>query len=93
MSSASLLLDDVKDWPSFAEFVRALAAERHQAEQMERNDPVRYQLGGALDWQNSSISQYLECALSCIEDNDVGESETPSWKLMAEFLYAGKIYE
>lgn len=42
------------------------------------------------DWQNLSIEDYLDCANSWLEDS---ERNDISWKLMAEFLYCGKIYE
>jgi hypothetical protein len=87
-------LEDVRDRRSFVEFVRALAAEREKAEEMERADPVRYQLGGALDWQNGNISGFLWAALAEVEnDPEDGLEPEPSWKLFAEFLYMEKIYE
>jgi len=52
-------------------------------------------LGGANDWQNSTIECYLEGALACVEDN-LPERELmsdPSWRSLANFLYTGKIYE
>jgi hypothetical protein len=89
------LLDDVTDWQSFAAFVRALAAEREQAEQLEKEKPVYYQLGGALNWQNGQISDFLECALACVEGNEHRKPvpAAPSWRFLADFLYGGKIYE
>ena len=91
----AILLDDVTDWQSFAAFVRALAAEREQAEQLEKERPAYYKLGGALDWQNSQISDFLECALACVEGNEDREPipDAPTWRFLAEFLYGGKIYE
>ncbi|MDB5306494.1 MAG: putative integron cassette protein [Gemmataceae bacterium] len=84
------LLDGVHDRASFVAFVDALAAEREKAEELERAEPVRYQLGGALGWQNGTISTFLQAALACFERNP---GETPSWRFFAEFLYFGKIYE
>ena len=57
------LLDKVQDRDSFIVFVRSLADERQQAEEMESNEPVRCQLGGALGWQNGEISSFLYAAL------------------------------
>lgn len=96
MSGKSLyeLLEAVNDLPSFMAFVAALAAEREAAEQLEREEPARYQLGGALGWQNGSISTYLEAALAYFEDSGWAESsERPTWRDLAQFLYMGKIYE
>lgn len=71
-------------------FVEALLTERQRAEKMERDDPMKYQLGGALNWQNGDISTFLEGALQYFKNHD---DQIPSWKLLAEFLYFGKIYE
>lgn len=89
-------LDRVSDRESFVAFVWALAEERELAEELERENPDYYKYGGALRWQNSSISSYLSAALSCLEDPEFfGEhiSEQPSWRAFAEFLYMGKIWE
>jgi hypothetical protein len=85
------LIGRVRDRDSFLAFVSVLADERERAEQLERADPVRYQLGGALDWQNGSISTYLNAAVACFQATD--SDDVPSWRLFAEFLYAGKVYE
>lgn len=87
------LLDRVHDRESFIAFVEALAAERERAEAMERADPVRYQLGGALGWQNGIISGFLSAARIYFDHPDDRTPEEPSWRLFAEFLYFGKIYE
>ena len=88
------MLEEVVDRDSFLSFVRALAAERRAAERMEREEPVRYQLGGALDWQNGDISAFLEAALHYFEATPLRRpEEIPSWRMFAEFLYFGKIYE
>ena len=87
------LLDRVRDRDSFLAFVAALAEEREQAEAMERAEPVGYSLGGALGWQNGCIASFLQAALNCFDHPDNRNSNDPSWKLFAEFLYFGKIYE
>ena len=88
------LLDKVADQDSFIAFVRALAEERETAEQLERDEPVRFQLGGACGWQNGSISSFLYGGLAYFDPKPFHEPESnPSWKMMAEFLYYGKIWE
>ncbi len=88
------LLDRVDDRDTFISFVEAMAAEREEAERMERTERDRYQFGGALDWQNSDISAFLLAALAYFEPSASRQPEsTPSWKMFAEFLYFGKIYE
>ena len=88
-------LENVKDKETFIAFVRALAEEREQAQELERENPVRYQLGGALDWQNGDIASYLWAALQYFEPAPYREpvKEEPTWKGFAKFLYMGKIYE
>lgn len=88
------LLETVADRDSFIAFVQSLADERERAEQMERDEPVRYQLGGALDWQNGDISSFLYAALAYFEPGVYHQpEEVPSWRMLAELLYFGKIYE
>ena len=91
MESPEDLLDLVKDRASFLAFAKALAAEREKSERMEADNPVRFQLGGALNWQNSSISTFLSSAIAGLEGNAAEEEAT--WQQFAEFLYLGKIYE
>src|SRR5438046_1416375 len=79
-------LDSVHDRDSFIAFVEALAAERERAEEMERADPVRFQLGGALNWQNGDISGYLEAAIELFK---LKPEDPPSLQLFAKFLYFG----
>lgn len=88
------LLQRVVDRDSFIQFVTALAAERADAERMEREEPARYQLGGAHNWQNGDISSFLFGSLAYFKDTrNRDPEEPPSWKLFAKFLYLGKIYE
>ena len=88
-------LENVKDKQTFIVFVEALAEERERAEQLEKENPIRYQLGGALDWQNGDISSFLWAGLESFEEGALrpAPSDEPSWKTFAEFLYFGKIYE
>jgi len=93
-ASPEELLKKVKDRDSFIEFVSALAEERTEAEQMEKAEPKRYQLDGANNWQNGTISSFLNSGLAYFESSSLRKPEnTPSWKMMAEILYFGKIYE
>jgi hypothetical protein len=76
-------------------FVEALAEDRREAEELEHADPAKYSMGGANDWQNGTISSFLECALAGAEaQEDWGVNASgPSWRDLAVFLYLGKIYE
>jgi len=89
-------LEHVIDRESFVQFVFALAEERRQATEIERKEPNRYVVDGALGWMNGDIPQYLEACTELLEsDSSVGDLDLnrPSWRLFAEFLYSGKIIE
>lgn len=88
------LLEGVHDHATFVAFVWALVADRESAEQLERADPKRYQLGGARNWQDGSIATFLGAATSYFEDSEwASGSAQLSWRDLAQFLYLGKIYE
>jgi hypothetical protein len=88
------LLDQVTDRDSFIAFVEALASEREHAEQLEREQPQRYCLGGADGWENASISSFLGSSLAYFSPGQFHTPESePSWRMFADFLYFGKIYE
>ncbi|HEY7310032.1 MAG TPA: hypothetical protein VH643_11790 [Gemmataceae bacterium] len=92
--SPEKLLDRVEDLESFVAFVEALAEERRQAERLEKEQPIHYQLGGALGWQNGDIASYLEAALTYFEEKRPAPHHVESaWRTFAEFLYCGKIIE
>lgn len=83
-------LENVKDKETFVEFVNALIEERSKAERMEQQGIEKYKSGTALGWHNTSLESFLQSALVWLVDS--GKDDI-SWKLMAEFLYSGKIYE
>ncbi len=90
-----VLLDEVVDRDSFIAFVRELIAEREEAERIEREEPDRHRWGGALGWQNGDISAFLEAGLRGYFTPGEGHrpAAVPTWRMFAEFLYFGKIYE
>lgn len=86
--------DEVTDRGSFIKFVEALIEDRTAADKLEAKDPKRYQMGGANDWQNSSIAFFLDCALAGATAQKVwGDEAGVSWRDLAVFLWLGKIYE
>ena len=88
------LLTKVQDRESFIAFVRALAAEREDAERIEDENPQSYMVDGAHDWKNGDIASFLYAALDYFEEKSFHRPEdVPSWKMFAEFLYCGKIIE
>jgi hypothetical protein len=88
------LLNDVHDRDTFKAFVQALAAERENAEQLERSEPDRYCIDGANGWKNGDIASYLYACLDYFEDGQFHRPDTePNWRMFAEFLYCGKIIE
>jgi hypothetical protein len=89
-------LESVVDRASFVRFVFALADERERAAEIERREPTRYMVDGALDWMNADIPEYLGACADLLESDRVGRDldlDHPSWRLFAEFLYHGKIIE
>lgn len=83
-------LENVNDKKTFVEFVNALIEERSQAERIEQQGIEKYKSRTALGWHNTNLESFLQSALVWLVDSD---REDVSWKLMAEFLYSGKIYE
>ena len=82
-------LDKVVDQASFIRFVEALADEREAAERLEATQSGVY-YDGAYNWKNADISSFLSAAVQYFKPD---ATTTPSWRMMAEFLYCGKIYE
>ena len=81
--SAFALLGEVVDRTSFLRFVQALAAS--------------HQRGDAdVNWASDRAGDYLEAAAAWANDAQglgKGLPTSPSWRTIAEFLYAGAIYE
>lgn len=94
MVSTDDLLEQVTDKQTFIKFVQALADEREKAQEIENNHPNVYIIDGALGWKNADISSFLYAAIECFTAQPVTYSDRDlSWKMFAEFLYFGKIYE
>ncbi len=83
-------LNQVIDRETFILFVRKLLEDRKTAQQIEVKNEESNKYGNASGWENQTIESYLDGAVSWLEDS---ERNDISWKLMAEFLYCGKIYE
>jgi hypothetical protein len=88
------LLQKVRDRETFVAFVRALAAEREEAEKIEKDNPQAYMVDGAHNWKNADIASYLYAALDYFEEKPLHRpAREPSWHMFAAFLYCGKIIE
>jgi hypothetical protein len=88
------LLQNVCDNESFVQFVRAMADEREASQEDERENSAEYCVDGALGWKNADISSFLYAGLEYFEERPFHKPEnSPSWKMLADFLYFGKIYE
>lgn len=77
MSEVVDKLNKVKDKESFIEFVRQLIKDQDLNES---------------EWENKDIYSYLEAASAWLIDSKRDLDDNP-WKLFAEMLYSGKIYE
>ena len=86
------LLDEVKDEETFLIFVKALAAERSQAERLTLTSD-----GFQGEWANDNIQHFLEAAVLWAEDSKFGLRPGPKlendWHLFAQFLWAGRGYK
>lgn len=89
------LLEAVKDRGTFLAFVGALIQDRREADAVEAGDPQRYRWSGANGWQNGTIAAFLDGALAYAQSPNwsARQSDAPTWKDLAKFLFLGKIYE
>lgn len=90
-------LDRVEDRDSFLTYVKALIRDREDEVAKEAIQPSSPYGPGANGWENGRIESFLEAAVAWAEDSDFGASQgiakVSPWRLFAEFLYCGKIYE
>lgn len=91
MKSLEHLLDEVDSRDAFIAFAEALAKEREAAARLERAEPRRYSIDGALDWKNGDIASFIYAGLTRFQHSR--DDEQPTWRMFAEFLYHGKIIE
>jgi hypothetical protein len=91
------LLESVTDEASFIAFVKALLADRLDEVAKETSTPSSPYGPGANGWENGTIEQFLDGAVSWAEVTNIGLTQglEPSnpWRRFAAFLYCGKIYE
>ncbi len=91
-----ILLEKVADQHTFLIFVKALIKDKAKEETFSATSSSNPYGSGAQGWENNTIASYLESCVAWTEDS-LGRkrelSEPPSWRLFAEFLYAGKYYE
>lgn len=88
------LLEQVTDQESFVRFVKSLADERDRAQEIEEAAPNAYIVDGALNWKNASIQDFLYAALEYFVPGQFHvPDQEPTWRMFAECLYFGKIYE
>ena len=81
----------VVDRETFLVFLRELARDREVAAARERakpNSPYGPDAGG---WENTSIEGYLESCAAWATDRPL--AATATWRVFAEVLLAGKLYE
>lgn len=91
------LLESVTDENSFLAFARALVADRLDAKAKEAETPSCRYGSGANGWENGTIEEFLESAISWAQATNVGLTQgldrSNPWKRFGVFLYCGKIYE
>jgi hypothetical protein len=91
------LLERVDGPDSFLEFARELIADREWAVAAEARTPSSPYGPDAGGWENPTIEGFLEAAVAWATDSRFGEShglaDANPWRLFAQFLAAGKVYE
>ena len=80
-------LENVKSLESLIRFIRLMAQDNVR----DSNEAIR-PFGEQEDWQNGSISDYLDAIAAWAEDS-VSIAHFPDWKYIATLFYVGKIYE
>jgi hypothetical protein len=92
-----VLLEAVSDEASFLQFARRLEKDRRDSIREEALHPSSPYGPDARGWENISIEAFLESAIAWAEDSEFGRTQglasASPWRLMANFLYAGKFYE
>jgi hypothetical protein len=73
--SAFEALDQVQDMEWFFHFVRALIGDRLDAAEAEVKTPSSPYGPDAGGWENTSIEDYLDCALAWAEDTSMGATQ------------------
>ena len=86
---------DVTDFESFIQFVTWLASDRADEVAKERVASSSPRGPDAEGWENGTIEDFLEAATAWAVDvrNKSGQDPEPTWRELARFLHAGKIYE
>lgn len=91
------VLDEVSDERSFLAFVEALKKDREADVRAQGTTPVDACGRGPGGWENHTIEDFLDAALSWAEATNLGATQglemASPWKRAAVFLYCGKIYE
>ncbi len=90
-------LENVNDQSTFLDFVRALIEDWDQNEVKidgKKSANLYSPVFDNSEWNSGTIGSYLEHALAWFEDKNQNRPiKNPTWRILAEFLYAGKIYE
>ena len=80
-------LENVKSLESLIRFIRLMAQDNVR----DSNEAVS-PFGEQGDWQNGSISSYLD-AIAAWAESSVSPGQSPDWEYIATLFYVGKIYE
>ena len=96
------MYEAVVDEATFIQFVKALAADRRNAEEMEKAKPSSPYGPDAGGWENVTIADYLEAGLAWAEGSHFGRRMTfkelelkdaSPWQRMAAFMMAARVFE
>jgi hypothetical protein len=87
----------VHDEESFLTFVRDLIGDRKASADTEAKNATSPYAPDAGGWANTTVDLFLEAAHAWAKDSGFGRThglaDATPWRLFANFLYCGKIYE
>jgi hypothetical protein len=96
------LYEKFVDEATFLRFSRALLEARRKAMRLEDANPSSPYGPDAGGWENVSIAEFLEGAISWAEDSNLGRrmaveelelKDVSPWRRIAAFIMAGRVYE
>ena len=91
------LADSVSDEKTFLQFLAALAADWEEEQALEKLNPSSPYSSGALGWENETLGEALDAAVSwgnaTIEGLPHHEKPQNPWRRAAHIIHASKFYE
>ena len=93
MNQLDQYIERVDSKETFLTFVSMLRDDWEAERREEKVNPSSPYSSGARGWENSTIGDFLDAAHAWADASKEKLPDAPNWKMFAEILYAGKIYE